>query len=207
MGKLSHSDTKQKILDAAEGLFAREGFHNTSMRGITGAAGVNLAAINYHFGSKEALLDAVFERRLVPLNEQRLGRLHSLQAGKGMLEGILRAFIEPTLLLRRNDSGADAFMVLVGRGLSEPDDTVRNCFLRRMGPVFNEFFEALCRALPQVPRTLVFWRFRMALGAMGHLLCSPSRIPLFPAGVEPAMDAEEMTSVLMGFILAGMEAL
>jgi len=68
---MSLSDTKERILDSAEYFFARKGFHNTSLRAITGRAGVNLAAVNYHFGSKEALLEAVFERRLVPLNRVR----------------------------------------------------------------------------------------------------------------------------------------
>ena len=72
---MSQPDTKQRILDVAERLFATRGFHATSLRAITRAAEVNLAAVNYHFGSKDALLEAVMLRRLGPLNEIRQARL------------------------------------------------------------------------------------------------------------------------------------
>ena len=76
---MNRGDTKTRILDAAENLFAARGYHNTSLREITKEAGVNLAAVNYHFGSKEALLRAVIKRRLVPLNQVRTRRLHEVR--------------------------------------------------------------------------------------------------------------------------------
>ena len=71
---MSQSDTVQRILDAAEVLFAQKGFAETSLRAITSRAGVNLAAVNYHFGSKEALVQAVFERYLTQLALINLGK-------------------------------------------------------------------------------------------------------------------------------------
>ncbi|MFO7982053.1 MAG: TetR family transcriptional regulator, partial [Desulfuromonadales bacterium] len=99
---MSQQDTKERILDAAEGLFAREGFHGTSLRAITTRAAVNLAAVNYHFGSKDTLIEAVFERRLTPLNRLRLQRLDEVKkraersGGKPETRDVLAAFIEPT---------------------------------------------------------------------------------------------------------------
>ena len=99
---LNQTDTKQRILDTAEHLFAREGYHSTSLRAITGQANVNLAAVNYHFGSKEALIEAVIERRIVPLNKIRKQNLEAVQEAarhegrRPLVKEALRAFIEPT---------------------------------------------------------------------------------------------------------------
>ena len=115
------SDTKHKILNAAQYLFAREGFKGTSLRDITGMAGVNIAAINYHFGSKEALLKAVLERKLIPLNEIRIERLKSVtdaaqkQGTAPKVRDLLLAFIEPTFQLKDTSPDASDFIVLVGR--------------------------------------------------------------------------------------------
>ncbi|HDJ28265.1 MAG TPA: TetR/AcrR family transcriptional regulator, partial [Proteobacteria bacterium] len=100
---MAEKNTKQCILDAAERLFALHGYHHTSLRKITGEANVNLAAVNYHFGSKEALLKAIFEYHLTPLNQTRQENLkavreQALQQGKiPQVADIIRAFIEPTL--------------------------------------------------------------------------------------------------------------
>ena len=83
------TDTKKRILDTAEGLFAEHGFPATSMRDITNAAGVNLAAINYHFGSKESLLIAVLQRRTLPINIARLSRLDALEAAAAGTDNLL----------------------------------------------------------------------------------------------------------------------
>jgi len=93
------SDTKERILDAAERLFADHGFPATSMRDITQEAGVNLAAVNYHFGSKEALMIAVLDRSTAPVNRARLEQLDALEAAAGdapvETEQIVRAFLTP----------------------------------------------------------------------------------------------------------------
>src|SRR5437762_13635541 len=90
-------DTKTRILDAGEHLFMEHGFEATSLRQLTSAAGVNLAAVNYHFGSKEELFQAVLTRRLDPMNQERiqlLDRLEREAAGKAMsCEKILFAML------------------------------------------------------------------------------------------------------------------
>ena len=101
------SGTRERILSAAENLFAADGFETVSLRDITGAAGANVAAVNYHFGSKERLIDAVVERHVVPINHERLKLLDRLEVshaeGVIPIEEILRAFLSP--VLRQISSG------------------------------------------------------------------------------------------------------
>src|SRR6478735_927974 len=98
--------TKTRILDAAERLFVEHGFEATSLRSLTSAAGVNLAAVNYHFGSKEELFQAVLTRRLDPMNQERielLGRVEREAGGRTLsCDRILAAMFIPALKLARN---------------------------------------------------------------------------------------------------------
>src|SRR5260221_4491016 len=121
-------DTRSRILDVAEELFSEQGFDRVSIRDITRKAQVNLAAINYHFGSKEDLIAAIFERRVVPVNEARLAALKAAQdsAKKNpRLEDILEAFIRPTVQCSfGTPKGGKAFSKLFGRCLSEPNPEI-----------------------------------------------------------------------------------
>lgn len=210
--RIPQPDTKERILDAAERLFAAEGFHSTPLRALTAEAGANLAAVNYHFGSKEALLEAVIERRLVPLNNIRREKLEGVreaarQAGRPpVARDVLRAFVEPTLRFRESGPGAEAFVRLVGRALAEPDDTIRTIFLRQIEPLIFLLFETLAEALPHLSRNDLFWRLNFALGAMGHTMCMAGRFPILPPGVAPSSDAASLTALILDFITAGMEA-
>jgi AcrR family transcriptional regulator len=206
------ADTKQKILDAAESLFAHEGYHGTSLRAITGRAGVNLAAVNYHFGSKEALLEAMFGRRLVPLNEERMTRLNGVLEAAGkegqrpIVADVLRAFVEPTLRFK-SEPGREDFMTLVGRAIADPNDIVLQVFLRFMGPVFHLIYKALREALPELPEDTLLWRLHFVLGALSHTMriCGkgmhPESIKL-PCETRP----EAMSEMLVHFLSAGLEA-
>ncbi|MGH8722039.1 MAG: TetR/AcrR family transcriptional regulator, partial [Burkholderiales bacterium] len=111
--------TRTRILDAAEELFMQHGFEGTSMRQLTSRAGVNLAAVNYHFGSKDALIEAVFRRRLDPMNAARLAALDRLEDLSA--ENIIRAFIGPSLrLIEDAKGGGRNFIRLLGRTYTEP---------------------------------------------------------------------------------------
>jgi len=209
---MSQSDTKIRILDAAEHLFARHGFHNTSMRAITSEAEANLAAANYHFGSKEALLQAVFERRLVPLNQQRTERLRHI-VGQAEQAGILpdvrdlmRAFIEPTLTFRNQDRSTRAFVSLIGRSMVEMDSTSRDCFIPLIEPLFKLLFTSLQRALPHLPPAILLTRLQFAMGAMGRTLCAPDQTPLQVDVESSPSNSEAVAEALIGFVSAGLEA-
>ncbi|MBE0598027.1 MAG: CerR family C-terminal domain-containing protein [Desulfuromonadales bacterium] len=204
----SRPDTKERLLDAAERLFASDGFQGTSLRQLTAEAKANLAAVNYHFGSKEALLAAVFERRLLPLNELRSRNLQQLRLGaeRPTSRQVLQAFVEPTLAFRDRDPGAEAFVRLVGRAIADPDDTLRKIFMRLMEPIFLLLYETLAEALPQLSRSDLFWRLHFALGALSHTMCLAGRFQIVPPGVTPAADAASLTSQVLDFLTAGMEA-
>src|SRR5712691_8886626 len=121
-------ETRTRILDAAEELFMQHGFGGTSMRLLTSRAGVNLAAVNYHFGSKDALIEAVFRRRLDPMNLARIAALDELEATARALapEAIIRAFIGPSLrMIEDAKGGGRNFIRLLGRTYTEPARTVR----------------------------------------------------------------------------------
>ncbi|WP_051361456.1 TetR/AcrR family transcriptional regulator [Desulfuromonas sp. TF] len=206
-------DTKQRLLDAAERLFADEGFHNTSLRAITGRANVNLAAVNYHFGSKEALLDAVIERRLSPLNAVRRENLEAVRgkardAGRRpKTEETLRAFVEPTLRFRESGPGAEAFITLLGRILAEPDASLRELFIRRIKPLFLLLFQILRESLPQLDERTLFWRLQFILGAMGHTMCWAGRFGELPEELPaPGVTTETLVRMLLDFLTAGLEA-
>src|SRR6058998_1777638 len=159
----SKCDTRSRILDVAEELFGEQGLDRVSIRDITRTAKVNLAAINYHFGSKEELIAAVFERRVVPVNEARLAALDKVEksAGKRIpkLEAILEAFIRPALQSSLKASkGGTAFSKLFGRCLSEPSPEVEALLKRQFEPLVERMDAALMKALPQLTRSDIFWR-------------------------------------------------
>ena len=209
---MSQGNTKTRILDGAEQLFAREGFHNTSLRALTSLADVNLASVNYHFGSKESLLHSVIERRLLPLNRIRQEKIEAVLAkAQNNLslpdaEALLRAFIEPTLEFRNSSQGARDFISLIGRSLSEPDETVRNCFINLAIPVLQTLFEALHQALPQLSPAVLMARLQFIMGTMSHVMCMSSHSLLINSELPPPLDHSTLVEQLIKFVLAGLEA-
>lgn len=209
---MSQPDTKEKILDAAEKLFAQDGFHATSLRAITSDAAVNLAAVNYHFGSKEELLEAVIARRLTPLNQRRSELLDAeleAAADQGRVPDprrVLSALIEPSIRFREQGGGLEYFITLVGRILGDPQGVGRDIFLRRMGPFILRLFEALHLALPHISRTTLSWRVHFAVGSLSHVMRCHDRHQGLPEDVLPELEAARLTELLLDYTLAGMEA-
>ncbi|HYA11713.1 MAG TPA: TetR family transcriptional regulator [Thermodesulfovibrionales bacterium] len=209
--KLGHLDTKQQILNAAESLFAREGYQATSMRAITESARVNLAAVNYHFGSKEALFEAIFERRLRPLNEVRQKRLKEIRdeaRRQGLKPGareILRAFIEPALRFKESSKGEVDFTILIGRSFIDPDDTAQKIFFRLMKPVSRVMLEMLSEALPELPREAIFWRYQFVIGALARTMRIYKNPKFESLKVNPETDVDLLIDSLISFAVAGME--
>ena len=208
---MSRPDTKQRILSAAEHHFARDGYHATSLRSITTAADVNLAAVNYHFGSKEALLEAVIERRLTPLNKVRLNQLETLlkKAKQGeevpTCRDILRTFIEPTLRLRQQGSDSEDFVALIGRILAEPRGVAMSIFMHHMEPLMNRLFQALALSLPELPRQTLFWRVHFALGSLSHIMRCHERHAIVPEDVNVDVEVGNLVELFLDFASAGME--
>jgi AcrR family transcriptional regulator len=162
-------DTKQKILDAAERLIAERGYSATSLRHIIAEAGVNLAAIHYHFGTKEDLLDELILRKAGPVNAERLAWLDRLEADAGgrplPVEAILEAFLIPTA------ATADAnpqFVRVMGRMIAE--GRLPGIVQKHFSGVTMRIFGALRRALPELPDDEFQWRAQFMLGAMAYAI-------------------------------------
>jgi AcrR family transcriptional regulator len=201
--------TRTRILDAAEELFMQHGFEGTSMRQLTSRAGVNLAAVNYHFGSKDALIEAVFRRRLDPMNAARLAELAKLEANGGLSpEAIIRAFVGPSLRLVEDAKGGGRnFTRLLGRTYTEPSKTLRALIGHMYAPTMERYKAALERALPQMPREELVWRMHFMFGTLAYTLAATDTVQLI-AGCKPEdrYDAQLLEERLTAFLLAGLLA-
>lgn len=143
--------TRDRILDTAERLFAEQGFHVATLRQITREAGANLAAVNYHFGSKQALILAIFRRRLDALNAARLERLEqALAADEGPeLEDVLDAFVQPALAFAQGgDDEGQHFMQLLLRAFADKDTELHAAMRKEYAHVMRRFADAVALALP-----------------------------------------------------------
>ena len=203
-------ETRTRILDAAEELFMQHGFEATSMRLLTAKAGVNLAAVNYHFGSKHALVEAVFRRRLDPMNQARLAELQTLEArpGQAASEEIIRAFLSPTLKLVEDAKGGGRnFIRLLGRAYTEPAKAVRQLIGQMYAPVMDRYKAALERALPHMPREELIWRMHFMFGTLAYTLAATDTVQLI-AGCKPEdrYDARLLEERLAAFLNAGLNA-
>ncbi len=174
--RLSPADTKTRILDAAETLFVAGGFESMSMRQITSAAGVNLAAVNYHFGSKDALIQAVLSRRLDPLNEQRLAMLDTFEAALGdrlTCEHVLVAMFLPAVRIYRSDAPfADRYLHFLGRAYTDPSPVVRDFINTHYIQILGRFFSAFQQTLPELERHDLGFRLNFAMGALASILAA-----------------------------------
>ena len=153
----AQDSTALRILDTAERLFADQGFHATTLRQITREAGVNLAAVNYHHGSKDALILAVFQRRLDELNSERLTRLRAAldAADPPQLEDVLEAFIHPALRMGSDSSGdGGRFMRLLMRAWAENATQLHRVIRRQYSHVMRTFADAVSQALGIAPENL-----------------------------------------------------
>ncbi|MGB3836910.1 TetR/AcrR family transcriptional regulator [Castellaniella sp.] len=206
--------TRDAILDAAEHLFAKQGHDKTSMRQITKAADVNLSAVNYHFGSKDALIEAVFQRRLDALNTERLQILDGLEAqsaGQPLKpSAIVEAYFGP-LVRHACSAGAErrAFMPLQSCNVSDPNGAINALFEAERTVVAHRFTRALLKALPAVPEAEIVWRFHFMLGATAYAIMgadSSSQVMNLHGQDINLQDADALLERLMSFLLGGLRA-
>ena len=197
-------DTKERILDAAEQLFAEFGFSGTSLRAVTSSAGVNLAAVNYHFGSKQALLHAALGRRIAPVNEERLKWLERLETEAGErplgVREILHSLFAPAL-------GALPESVargIAGRIYAEPPSVAGPLMHELFAEVTGRYLAALERALPEVAPLEIRWRFNFVIGAMVQVLSGAAELAPMPGGLALAHDEQATLKRLLDFAEAGM---
>jgi len=201
--------TKDRILDAAERLFAEHGFAQTSLRDITAEAGVNLAAVNYHFQSKDHLIAAVFDRRIGPLNQERLAMLDRLEkeanGGPLAVEDLLRTIMEPALRMVSTPEGAFAAQ-LIARAHTEPGDVFEHLFTGQFSPVITRFMAAARRSLPDLPDVELLWRVQFSIGAMSHTIAGQRHVQVVSGGLCDTSDVDGMLDRLITFVAAGCRA-
>ncbi|BBM03857.1 TetR/AcrR family transcriptional regulator [Microbulbifer sp. GL-2] len=172
---MSQTDTVSRILDAAEVLFAERGFTETSLRTITSTAGVNLAAVNYHFGSKKELIQAVFERFLTPFTDaleaeldQRIATGRKLRV-EDLLESLYRVGLGG---LSQQGLDPQRFMRLLGLAYTQFQGHLRRFIVSRYGDSYRRFAGLLAEALPGVDPVTFYWRLYFMLGATIFTLSS-----------------------------------
>jgi AcrR family transcriptional regulator len=195
--------TKERILAAAESLFAQRGFDGASLRQLTASAGVNLAAVNYHFGSKEKLVEQVFKRRLDALNQHRLAELAKV-AGRAdtTLEDVLAAYIRPALELSHEGNGS-LFMRVLARAFAEHDDTLRQFLSDNYGHVMRQFTLEFARLLPHLAKAELYWRIDLVTGALTHAMSGFGMIQR-KDNVTEQQHREQTAAHLIRFAAAGL---
>ncbi len=215
MAEVRNTDTRERILDAAERLFMAHGYDGTSMRQITSEAGVNLAAVNYHFGAKETLMQEVFRRRLDWLNDERMRVLDELEAEAGdqavKPSAIVDAFFGTLLRMAEDETrGGVTFLRLLGRTLTEPSEFIRAFLAHEYKTVMDRYKEALFRALPEVPKAEIVWRFHFMLGATSYAIAGTDALRLV---TDWQIEEDDLTDRidrlvprLMSFLLGGLRA-
>lgn len=210
-GGRAQADTRTRILRAAETVFLERGFASSSLRTITARARVNLAAVNYHFGSKEALIREVFERHLGPLNRARIAYLDRLEAeanGRALSpERIIEAMVAPALQVNRDAlKGGAVFLRLLGRAFSEPGPYMRAFLPGQYRDVVVRFKRALAYALPQIPEQDLVWRMHFMFGAMSYAMAGNDALRLIATcQIDGADDAEAVIRRLVPFLTAGLQ--
>ena len=198
--------TRERILGVAETLFARHGFAGASLRQVTAAAKVNLAAVNYHFGSKESLIEEVFRRRLDELNRGRLAALASVQDRPShTLEDVLDAFVRPALEQSMDSAGGTAFVRVLARAYAEHDERLRRFLSDNYGHVLREFAAAFARLLPQLDKEELYWRLDIVAGALTYAMADFGLIKRRNS-VSEQSHREQSARHLVRFAAAGLRA-
>ena len=206
---MSTSDTKTTILDAAEALFAEQGFAATSLRQLTARAAVNLAAVNYHFGSKEDLAKAVLVRCMAPIQSERRRRLDALPQ-PATLAAIVRAFLEPALLPRPDlpddRPPASGMCRVFGRISVEQPPFLRDFLGEQFSDLGRRFAAVLAAAAPHLDTATVWWRLHFVVGAMAHTLQNAHLFAAVTGGLCDADDPAAIVDQLVAFATAGLAA-
>lgn len=204
------TDTKTRILDAAERLFAERGFEGTSIRAVTAEAGANLAAVGYHFGAKEALFAAVLRRIRGPVNDEQLRRLGELEAGEGeagggapSVEDLVGAYVSPLVdLLGRDEDRGRAISRLVARILADGGGETQRATVDVVEEVEARYLRAFARALPHISPEELWWRFRATVVVVAF-----HRVAVFPTGRPPEArpeTEEDLRAWLISFLTAAL---
>lgn len=204
------AETKTIIMNAAEKLFAEEGYNATSLRAITAAAQVNLAAVNYHFGGKQGLLEAIYNRRIEPMNESRIKLLDTLeitwQSNPVPLEDLVRSFVQPALIMSRDPSG-QYFVALLGRSYMEPKPILQEQVRGMFNDVSKRFATSFARTLPYLSKEELYCRMHFMIGVLAYCMSGADLMRMIASSqFFDNASSETLINNLVGFICNGMAA-
>jgi AcrR family transcriptional regulator len=198
--------TKAAVFCAAERLFALHGFQNVSVRDITADAGVNLASVNYHFGSKDALLFEIFRRRTAELNRERARMLHEANdrhQGNPPVREILEALFSPPLRWGSANSDRRISVQFIIRSRSEGTEEMREALAKDVSHLAR-FADALIKARPELPRETVYWRLHFCLGMVhNNRFAEFDRLHVLSDGATREGDTEGLLKRMLDFAEAG----
>ena len=199
--------TKNKILDAAEELFAEHGFAETSLRVITARAEVNLASVNYHFGSKKTLIEAVFDRFMEGFTNELMTEMAKLDNQDNNLEvnDVLATLINPLIKIDRiRPNGSSVFMKLLGRAYAETQGHIRRFAMERYSHVLVRFTRLLHKASPEMAPSEMFWRLHFMLGAFIFTLAGHEALQeISESDFNESVTIEQIIARLIPFLSAG----
>ncbi len=203
---MTTSDTKDRILNATERIFTEQGLDAVSLRAVTSEAGVNIAAVNYYFGSKAALLQAMTQRHFAPINAEQLHRLEGFEGNKQefSVEAILRAYITPIFAMFDAQRGREWMQakILAYRADSPHINSLTEN--EADAEVTSRYYEALRRAIPLVPADELWWRFERTRNL---LLANQSRRFMAPPDSIPSESSKrDEREWLITFLVGGLEA-
>jgi AcrR family transcriptional regulator len=201
------ASSREKLLNAAERLFADHGFNGVSVRQIAAAAGVNSALVGYYFGSKTGLLSQVYRLHCEPMNRERARLLeHACRGSAPSLEAIIEAFVRPALAVSSGNAGLTGFTRLRAVLSAENSELLETLVAENFDRSSTAFIDALRAALPELPPDEVYWRFHFLLGAVYYTATGPHRVRALSQGRCDPSDSEMAIAELVRFVAAGFRA-
>ncbi|UIK08166.1 TetR/AcrR family transcriptional regulator [Neorhizobium galegae] len=207
-------EPRERIVAAAREVFIEQGFDLATVRDITRRADVNVAAVNYYFGSKEELISEVLNLMMEPYTHARIEALEKCEASARprfpILEEVVGALVRPMVQFSRDASGARPLTRLILQVRSRPRESTNRFFIRRVDPAVFRFIDAFSRALPDMQRRDIFWRYNFSIGAIMQVLIDSDpashRLKQLSGGLCDTDDDEEIISQLSRFICTGFQA-
>ncbi len=203
-------DTKTRILNAAELLFADKGFSGTSLREITSIAEVNLAAVNYHFGSKKELIKALMKRYLDVLAPSLITSLSDIleNTDKPSLEQVFSAFVEPLLSLNKlHENGTSNFLQLLGHSYTDSQGFLRWFITNNYPGIIDNFTAAVHKAYPELTSEDIFWRLHFTMGtAVFTMSSTEALIDIASNDFGLKLDVADVIKRIIPYVAAGVGA-
>lgn len=211
MDKPAKKSRKERIVDAAEELFSEHGYDGVTLRKIASDARVDVALVNYHFGPKRDLFDAVLYRRAEVLNQVRSDALDACLAnaaeGGPTVDEIIHAYLAPMGIIQGSaDEGWRHYFALVAYVNNSPEFG-RDVMSQYFNPLVTRFIEALREALPEAADEALYWGYHYLSGALTLTMADTGRLDTLSSGLAKSSDVEKGYAHMIPFIAAGFRAI